>query len=107
MAASISGPEAAPEPAQAVRVGAMETILRRSGGELVKVARQIGFDGVELNLAGPELDHPYFTEAGQRVLRQACERFEIAIPSLCLGALSGEALRLKDPERHERAAAFL
>src|SRR5947207_1332218 len=38
------------ESAPAIRFGAMEGILRRSGGELVKVARQIGFDGVELNL---------------------------------------------------------
>jgi sugar phosphate isomerase/epimerase len=95
------------ESVPAIRFGAMEGILRRSGGELVKVARQIGFDGVELNLREADPLQPYLTDAGQRVLRQACERFEVAIPSLCLAALSGDGLCLKRPENHEPAAEFI
>ncbi|MBI3912092.1 MAG: TIM barrel protein [Armatimonadetes bacterium] len=89
------------------RFGAMQGILRRSGGELVKVAARLGFDGVELIVSGSDLNHPYFTEAGQQVVRDACATYGIEVPSLCLGGFNGAELALKNPQNHARAIAFL
>ena len=50
-----------------MRFGAMEGILRRSGGELVKVARQIGFDLRE-GFTGGGSDGSYCAALGVPIL---------------------------------------
>ena len=89
-----------------MRFGAMQGILRRSGGPLFEAARAAGFDGVELDIGQGERD-PVFTTAGRAEVRAAAAATGLTIPSICLGVLNRFGFRSEDPADRDRAAALI
>lgn len=87
-----------------MKFGAMQGILRRSGGELIEAAAALGFDGVELDL-GP--GNPIFTDAGCADVRAAAAAARIAIPSICLGVLNGFGFKSPDPDVRDRTTDLI
>jgi sugar phosphate isomerase/epimerase len=68
----------------------MESILPSDAPDAIDEAAQAGFDGIELDIDGPELaDDPLWTAEGRERLCERANAAGVEIPSICLGFLNG------------------
>ncbi|MGH2368440.1 MAG: sugar phosphate isomerase/epimerase family protein [Chloroflexota bacterium] len=68
--------------------GVMNTVLRREPAEALALARDLGFDGVEMNLGRDYESNPLWSADGRRSVVSAAAGAGVAVPSLCLGMLN-------------------
>lgn len=82
-----------------MRIGAMEGILPSEAPDALDEAGEIGFDGVELDVGGPDPgDDPLWTAEGRAELLDRAEATGVEIPSVCLGFLNDGNVTSDDPE---------
>lgn len=91
-----------------MHVGAMETILPTKAPDSIDSSETAGFDGIELNVDGPDPgDDPVWTPEGRTRIRRRAAEQEQAVPSLCLGFLNGGGLTMDDPDTRADARHVL
>lgn len=73
----------------AYKIGAMEPILGVDRDELFKVAAEIGFDCVELNVGGEYKTDSLYDPEGRKKLKERADEAGVRIGSVCLGAFWG------------------
>lgn len=91
-----------------MRFAAMESILPTNAPDSIEDALEAGYEGLELNVAGPYPgDDPLWRpESRTRIRRRAADR-GIDIPSICLGFLNGGGLTSDDPDVRGDARASI
>lgn len=92
-----------------MQFGAMQNILPTTAPDSVDDAAETGFDGLELNVAGPDPgDDPVWTPEGRTRIRRRANERDVEIPSICLGFLNGGGFTSDDPDvRADTAATVL
>lgn len=81
-----------------MKFGVMQGVLRTDAMQAIQAAMDAGFDGLEIDLRGPEPgDDPVWSPAGRSALRERAGQAGIAVPSVCLGFLNREGLTADSP----------
>lgn len=82
-----------------MNIGAMESTLPSKAPESVTEAADAGFDGLELDVAGPDPgDDPVWDPASRDRIRRRAAELDLEIPSICLGFLNRGGLTADDPD---------
>lgn len=82
-----------------MRIGAMESILPTKAPDSIDDSHEAGFEGLELNVAGPDPgDDPIWTAEERTRIRRRAAELDHEVPSLCLGFLNGGGLTMDDPD---------
>lgn len=89
------------------RIGAMEPILGVNRDELFKVASEVGFDCVELNVGGDHETDSLYDHDGRKKLKGLADATGVRIASVCLGAFWGLPPASPDEAVRREAAKLL
>lgn len=89
--------------------GAMEAILPTpTAPASLTDAHEAGFDGLELDVAGPDPgDDPLWTPVGRDRIRRRARDLGVDLPSICLGFLNDGGLTADDPDVRADARAAI
>lgn len=80
------------EKSMALSVGVIDIVLGKKGTEALKVAGEIGFDGVEFFVPAPWEDDSFVKAKFQQALKAASEDTGVKIPSLALAYMNSHPL---------------
>ncbi len=76
-----------------MRVGMCDWSLGKGGAEAIRLAKQIGLDGVQISV-DPGVGRPGLRDPdAQQAILDACKEHGVAIPSLALGTLNSVPLK--------------
>ena len=91
-----------------MRLAAMETILPTKAPDSINDSLDAGFEGLELNVAGPDpADDPIWSPSNRNRIRCRSAELGIEIPSICLGYLNGGGVTHDDPDVRADARASI
>lgn len=90
-----------------MKFGAMQSILRRRGPELIRTAAELGFEGVQLDLRADYADDPLLTVSGRQALKSVLSETGLAVSSVCLGVLNQWGFKMADPEVRTRTTDLI
>src|SRR5918912_3952630 len=78
-------------------------IKQPTGEQAFRTAQQIGFDGIELDLARDYKHDPLWSAEGRREIKRAARDTGVEVASTCLGALWGQTFASDDEGDRQRA----
>jgi len=81
----------------AIRIGVIDAIIREKGTEALKVAKELGFEGVEFFVPAPWDDDTWQSADFRQEVRGTAEGLGMGIPSLALAYMNGCPLASPDP----------
>ena len=86
-----------------MKFGTRTQVLKQPAEGAFHVAQQIGFDGLEFDLARDYKNDILWTKEGRRRLLDLAKETGVEVASVCLGALWGHPFGSEDPETRARA----
>jgi sugar phosphate isomerase/epimerase len=81
----------------AIKIGVIDVVIREKGANALKVAAELGFDGVEFFVPAPWEDNCWQSEAFQQEILEAARKTGAGIPSLALAYMNQYPLASPDP----------